>query len=200
VAKTPVGEIHLFDGDTFSQHNAFRSPGAPSIEDLRAKLNKAVYFKMQYEKMHCGIVAHAEYINASNVVELRDMEFVFLCIDRGGEKRSIVAKLDEYGIPFIDVGMGIQATGDSLGGILRVTTSTPEMRNHLCENGKIPFSEGDADNDYAQNIQVADLNALNAALAVIRWKKYFGFYRDLEKEHFSTYTIDGNQLMNEDRS
>ena len=25
VAKTPVKEIHLFDGDTFLQHNAFRS-------------------------------------------------------------------------------------------------------------------------------------------------------------------------------
>jgi len=29
VAKTPVGEIHLFDGDEFLQHNAFRTPGAP---------------------------------------------------------------------------------------------------------------------------------------------------------------------------
>src|SRR4029077_3976551 len=26
VAKTPVEEIHLFDGDVFSQHNAFRAP------------------------------------------------------------------------------------------------------------------------------------------------------------------------------
>ncbi|WP_318271316.1 ThiF family adenylyltransferase [Sphingobacterium cellulitidis] len=24
VAKTPVKEIHLFDGDSFDQHNAFR--------------------------------------------------------------------------------------------------------------------------------------------------------------------------------
>ena len=30
VAKTPVKEIHLFDGDTFDQHNAFRAPGAAS--------------------------------------------------------------------------------------------------------------------------------------------------------------------------
>ena len=35
VAKTPVREIHLFDGDDFLQHNAFRSPGAPSLEELR---------------------------------------------------------------------------------------------------------------------------------------------------------------------
>src|SRR5665647_768400 len=28
VAKTPVEEIHLFDGDGFETHNAFRAPGA----------------------------------------------------------------------------------------------------------------------------------------------------------------------------
>lgn len=34
VAKTPVAEIHLFDGDCFGNHNAFRSPGAPTIDEL----------------------------------------------------------------------------------------------------------------------------------------------------------------------
>ncbi len=30
IAKTPAKEIHLFDGDRYFQHNAFRSPGAAS--------------------------------------------------------------------------------------------------------------------------------------------------------------------------
>jgi hypothetical protein len=30
-AKTHVKEIHLFDGDTFFQHNAFRAPGAANL-------------------------------------------------------------------------------------------------------------------------------------------------------------------------
>ena len=37
VAKTPVREIAIFDGDLFLQHNAFRAPGAPSIEELKAE-------------------------------------------------------------------------------------------------------------------------------------------------------------------
>jgi hypothetical protein len=45
-----------------------------------------------------------------------------------------------------------------------------------------------------------DLNALNACLAVIRWKRLYGFYRDLEGEHHSLYTIDGNHLLNEDHA
>src|SRR5208283_2007647 len=38
-AKTPVKEIHLFDGDGFLQHNGFRSPGAPSSEELGEQLH-----------------------------------------------------------------------------------------------------------------------------------------------------------------
>src|ERR1700735_503349 len=45
VAKTPVREIHLFDGDAFLQHNAFRAPGAPTLEALQKKPLKAAYFQ-----------------------------------------------------------------------------------------------------------------------------------------------------------
>ena len=54
--------------------------------------------------------------------------------------------------------------------------------------------------DYDSNIQVADLNALNAALAVIKWKKLCGFYLDFVKEHHSTYSIDCNMLVNDDQN
>lgn len=40
---------------------------------------------------------------------------------------------------------------------------------------------------------------LNAALAVTRFKRLFGFYLDLEHELNSCYTIDGNHMLNEQR-
>jgi hypothetical protein len=40
---------------------------------------------------------------------------------------------------------------------------------------------------------------LNAALAVIKWKKIRGFYRDLEHEHHCSYTTDGNMLLSGDQ-
>ena len=52
VAKTPVREIRLFDGDEFLQHNAFRAPGAPSINELREAPKKVDYLKGIYSKMH----------------------------------------------------------------------------------------------------------------------------------------------------
>jgi hypothetical protein len=199
VAKTRVREIHLFDGDKFSQHNAFRSPGAPSVEQLKQELQKVAHFKDQYSRMHRNIVDHDGYINASNVMQLQGMDFVFLCLDKGEVRSLLVEKLEEFKIPFIDVGMGVECVGDSLLGILRITTSTVEKRDHVRGRKRIPFSDGQGNNEYSRNIQIADLNALGAALAVIKWKKLFGFYRDLENEHHSTYTIDGNTLINEDQ-
>lgn len=197
VAKTPVKEVHAYDGDTFYQHNAFRSPGAPSGDDLRAKQPKVTYFKNLYAKMHRGIVDHAVYIDAGNVEELRGMDFVFLCLDSGPAKKVIVEKLEAFNLPFIDVGMGIQLNKGALGGIVRVTTSTSTKRDHL--RSRVSLGDASAGNEYDRNIQIADLNALNATLAVIKWKKLFGFYRDLKSEHHSQYSIDGNLLLNEDR-
>ncbi len=198
VAKARVREIHLFDGDDFLQHNAFRSPGAASVDDLKVCQRKVKYYAARYGLMRNGIVEHDYDIDESNVGLLEDMSFVFISVDRGEAKRPIIEKLEELDVPFIDVGMGIERSIDGLRGIVRVTASTPEKRDHLRNKQRISLSGGDADGVYSHNIQIAELNALNAALAVIKWKKLFGFYDDLEKEHFSAYTLDGNSIVNED--
>ena len=199
-AKTHTKEIHLFDGDIFFQHNAFRSPGAASGDDLEEKLPKTEYFRRIYSRMRRGIISHPVHVDASNVEQLRDMKFAFLCFDAGKSKQLVVEELEKFGVPFIDVGMGVYLSGDSLGGIVKTTARTPAVWNHVKDAERICFFAGDVNNEYDQNIQIADLNALNAAFAVIKWKKLFGFYHDFENEHHSTYTIDGNRLLNEDQA
>jgi hypothetical protein len=198
VAKAPVREIHLFDGDRLLQHNAFRSPGAPSVEELRAQPTKAAYWSAKYGNMRRNVIPHEYDITAANVEELGGMSFVFLCIDKGRLKRAIIERLEADGTSFIDVGMGIELVDNSLLGILRVTTSTAKKRDHVHANKRIALGDDDRNDVYDQNIQIADLNALNAALAVVRWKKVFGFYHDREHEHHSTFTIDCNMLLSED--
>ena len=194
VAKTPVAEIRIIDGDEFLQHNAFRAPGAPGIETLREVPRKVDYYASIYSRMHRGISAHAVPLSAETLHLLDGVSFAFICMDAGEAKRLAVEKLESMGVCFIDVGMGLTLDGDSLGGILRVSTSMPEDRTTL--RSRVSFTGGGADDVYSTNIQVADLNMLNAALAVIKWKKLRGFYRDLEGEVQSTYTTDSNQLDN----
>lgn len=147
--------------------------------------------------MHRGIIVHDAFLTKENVEELREMDFAFVCIDQGSDKKMIIAKLEEFGIPFVDVGMGIYEADGSLGGTLRVTTSTTENRETARK--RIPLSDDDGDNEYARNIQIAELNALNAALAVVKWKKLCGFYHDFDQEHSTTFTINGNFINNADK-
>jgi uncharacterized protein DUF6791/ThiF family protein len=197
VAKTPVAEIHMFDRDVFLNHSAFRCPGAPSLDDLDKKQQKVDYLAAIYSRMRKNIIAHHCFIDAATVDQLKGMNFVFLCIDKGTGKQLIVERLEEWGIPFIDVGMGIQlGEDDMLGGIVTVTTSTPTKRDHL--RSRVAFADGEAANEYSRNVQIADVNALNAALAVIKWKKLCGYYDDATKEHWCAYTIRANQLISED--
>lgn len=198
IAKTPIREIHLFDGDDFLQHNAFRSPGAPSLETLKERHKKVDYMARLYAPMRKGIIPHALHIDENNIGLLDGMDFVFICVDSGEAKKLIVEKIEATNVPFVDVGMGIHVGDDKLVGVVRVTTNTPEKRDHFRK--RVGFSEIDHDDAYEKNIQIADMNALNATLAVIKWKKICGFYADFENEHSSNFTIDGNVLENMDKT
>jgi hypothetical protein len=199
-AKCPVKEIHLFDGDTFLQHNAFRSPGAASVAELNAKQTKVDYFAGIYSKMRHGVVPHPYNIDSSKAQELAGFDFVFVCLDKDSAKRPIVEKLEELGIAFTDVGMGVWVVDEAkcLAGVVRVTTSTKDKRDHVRDKQRIAFNDPAVNDDYHRNIQIADLNALNAAIAVIKWKKLFGFYQDLRNEHHTGYSLNDNFLQSDD--
>jgi hypothetical protein len=199
IAKTPVDCIDLFDDDHFLQHNAFRCPGAASLDELRERLTKVEHLAKVYSRMHRRIVPHAVRLGGDNLGLIADATFVFLCLDAGDAKAAIIAELERLDLPFVDVGMGLHLVDGSLVGQLRVTTSTPGMREQVRAKGRIPLKGAGIDDAYSRNIQVADLNMVNAGLAVMRWKRFRSFYMDLEREHFTLFTLDGNHLLNEDR-
>lgn len=197
VAKSPVSQIHLFDGDEFVQHNAFRCPGAATIEELNQRVKKVNYFKSKYSQMRKGIVAHDMFINGTTVNELSICDFVFVSIDKGGVKKLIFDFLRQHNIPFIDVGIGLEIVNEQLIGIVRTTTSTELQHEHVKD--KVSFSDGQ-DDAYSTNIQIAELNALNATIAVIKWKKLAGIYQDLNQEHHSTYSLNVDLLASDNHA
>lgn len=194
VAKTPVSDIHLFDDDEMLQHNAFRAPGAASLETLKAKPKKVDYFANLYRPMRKGIHPHAVHLDDTNLGLLGGLDFVFVCVDTNQARGSIARKLEADGTPFVDVGLGIQKSAKGLFGNIRTTLSIPGHRQHHNVSGAP--ANGDGEDLYSPNAQIADLNALNATFAVIRWKKYFGFYSDTEEELTSNYKLRGNRLTN----
>ena len=75
-----------------------------------------------------------------------------------------------------------------------MTTSTPAQNDHVAQ--RVSCAEND-DDLYARNIQLAELNALCAVMAVTKWKKLCGFYVDDDREHDSTYTTNTNLLTSD---
>lgn len=195
IAKTPVREIHLYDGDSFDQHNAFRSPGAASLEDLSKGYKKADYYSGIYSNMHKSVTAHSYYVKKENIHELNKMSYVFVCVDKNSVRKMITDNLVDMGIPFFDVGLGVNEVDGKLTGAVRVTSATPAKKDHLPLR---IFAEDADNNDYDTNIQIAELNSLNAVLAVMKWKKISGFYVDLEQEHHCSYSISVSKIFNED--
>jgi hypothetical protein len=145
--------------------------------------------------MRNGIVTHDHYLDESTLDSLQGLDFVFLCMDSGEDKAHVIIRLESMGLNFIDVGLGVTSYGDALGGLLRVSTSTPENRQTARDHISTK-DEADEANDYSTNIQVVELNALNAAFAVIRWKKLVGFYYDGTEEYNSSYSIGQNEITN----
>lgn len=195
IAKTPVREIHLFDEDTFMLHNAFRAPGAAHANQFESQPKKVAYLHAIYSNMHKYIIPHEQHLDASNFSQLSGMSFAFVCIDKSEHKEAIIGSLLSLGVPFVDVGMGLEAIDGALRGIVRSTTGTEKKHDHLKD--RISFGKNPND-DYSHNIQIAELNALNAAFAVIKWKKYFGFYHDQGKEFHMAYSVSTNEIVNDE--
>jgi hypothetical protein len=193
VAKTHVAEIHLFDGDMLRPHNAFRFPGAIPKEILSQGLTKVKYLSDQYSVMRRSVIPHEVMIHEGNVMELAGFDYIFLCVDRGTVRHLILHALASSAVTVIDVGMGLNLSHDqeSIWGTCRVTSSTPSTRN--ISLARIPKVDRDEEL-YASNIQVADINCLNAALAVTKWKRMSGFYHDDHGEYETTYSVNLNQL------
>jgi hypothetical protein len=195
LAKTPAVTLHLYDGDVLRSHNAFRAPGAVSIDNLRARMKKVDYYAQMYSAMRRGVTPHPVNVTAENAHEILDANFIFLAMDTGPDKEAIIKALSAHEVPFIDTGVGLSRDRNGVNGQIRITTSTPARTEHIERDSLISYFAGD-DAEYDTNLQVAELNAITANLAVLRYKKILGFYADIEDERHTVYALDSNDLHN----
>jgi len=173
LVKTPVREIRAFDLDLFHVHNAFRSPGR-LVEDELGKPKVDVY-RGRYDNFRHGLKFERKCIESSSGAELDGVTFAFVCVDKGSARSRIFDLLISRRIPFIDVGMGLDRKRGPINGMVRATYYSSENAQRVRDKG---FAEmfDQPDDIYRTNIQISELNALNACLAVIRFKQLRGFY------------------------
>ena len=157
LAKTPIQELHLFDGDRFHQHNAFRSPGAATLAKLRGE---PVQGRLPRGPVQDLAPRHRRAPRA--IIFRQPAPSSTPCSSSSwpltmAAKRHIVTHLEQQGIAFADVGMGLYAPEDQVGGIVRTTLSKNSPTSRAAARAQISFAD-DTGNEYATNIQIADLN------------------------------------------
>jgi len=175
LVKTPVKEIRGYDHDGYYVHNAFRSPGRLAIEELGK--SKAMVYRDRYENFRSGLAIQTKFIDAMCPEELDGVTFAFVCVDKGASRAGIIDLLLSKGIPFVDVGMGLKRGPNGLNGMLRTTYFSQGDGTRVRDSGLVELVDR-PDDIYHDNIQISELNALNACLAVLRFKQTRGFYAE----------------------
>lgn len=172
IARTHLAEIILFDDDKVHVHTIFRFPGfipraigSPKVDALA----------QQYGNWHSSITPIPERVKKENIEQLRELDFVFVSIDNGPARITIADWLSANHVPFVDCGMGLNRVATGLNGVVRVT-GVDRLAYEGTESTVFLPGEDPKEGEYRRQGQIAELNALNAALAVLRFKQYFGIY------------------------
>lgn len=172
IARTHLAEIALFDDDKVHVHTIFRFPG---FIPRAIGLQKVDALAQLYGNWHSSITPISERLTESNVGQLRGFDFVFVAIDHGPSRIFIADWLSANGIPFVDCGMGLNRTAVGLNGVVRVTGVDRAAYEATARTAFLP-GDDPKEGEYRRQGQIAELNALNAALAVVRFKQHFGIY------------------------
>ena len=181
MVKTPVAEIHLLDSDAIEWHNLMRAPGAPTCEEIKAlqkaEIRKVDYYHSKYTALREGIYPHAVRVDNSTMfaefLSAHPVDYAFVCIDQRKDcdlprQDAVYSALSEVGVPFIDSGVSIMLENGAIGG--GVTTSAYGAGS-IEWRESIPNARVDGDVPGYRNVQLPEVNALAASLAVMEWRR-----------------------------
>ena len=186
IAKTPVADIHLLDADCVDWHTLKRAPGAPSGEEIElvraGSLLKVDYYHSKYAAFREGIHPHPVRVDSPSMfakfVSDHAIDYVFVCIDQltdgeSARQDAVYLAVTEAGVPFIDSGVSITLEDCAVRGA--VTTSAYDAGSLEWQDA-IPNSKVDGDAPGYRNVQLPEVNALAASLAVMEWRRRTGQY------------------------
>ena len=181
VAKTPVMEIHLLDPDEIDWHNFMRAPGVPTSEEIESRrkepVKKVDYYHAKYESLREGIHPHTVQVDSpsmfSRFLSDHPINYAFVCIDQRTEGDSprqdvVYSVLSEAKIPFIDSGVSINIENRAVRGA--VTTSSYNAGSMAWKDA-IPNARVEGNAPGYRNVQLPEVNALAATLAVMEWRR-----------------------------
>lgn len=181
MAKTPVKEIHLLDADCVEWHTFMRAPGAPTAEEIESMregcLRKVDYYHSKYAALREGVHPHLIRVDSPSMFHEfhsnHPIDCAFVCIDQKTEGDSarqdvVYCALSEAEVPFIDSGISITVEDATVRGA--VTTSAYDAGSMAWKDA-IPNARVEGNVPGYRNVQLPEVNALAASLAVMEWRR-----------------------------
>ena len=158
----------------FHVHNAFRSPGGLRKASWEAE---GEVYRGRYENFRHGLKSSASSSIRPQAAESRRRDVLRSSAStRDRPAPHIFDLLIAKSIPFIDVGMGLDRKRGPINGMVRADLLfCQKMLRQLRDKGLAEMSD-QPDDIYRTNIQIGEINALNACLGVIPIQTTRGFY------------------------
>ena len=208
IAKTPVKEIHLLDSDEVNWHNFMRAPGAPTAEEIESRhkdsLRKVDYYHSKYASLRNDIHPHAVRVDSPSTFRdfLSDhpVDFAFVCIDQlteGDSPRQDVVyyALTEAAVPFIDSGVSLSVEDSVVRGA--VTISAYDAGSMRWKEA-IPNARVEGNVPGYRNVQLPEVNALAASLAVMEWRRRTEQYVSESVSFLHKFRLEKPQVVRAD--
>ena len=206
VAKTPVKEIHLLDSDEINWHNFMRAPGAPTAEEIESRrkesLLKVDYFRSKYESLREGIYAHDVRVDSVSTflefLSAHPIDYAFVCIDQqlnGDSSRqdAVYCALNAAAVPFIDSGVSLSVEDSAVRGA--VTTSAYDAGSVQWKEA-IPNARVEGNVPGYRNVQLPEVNAFAASLAMIEWRRRTEQYVSESSSFLYKYRLEKPHVVN----
>ena len=158
-----------------------RAPGAPTDEEIEARrkgrVSKVDYYHSKYTSLREGIHPHDIRVDSPSMfgefLSAHPIDYAFVCIDQLTEVDSprqdvVYCALSEAAVPFIDSGVSITVEDDAVKGA--VTTSAYDAGS-VAWRDAIPNARAEGKVQGYRNVQLPEVNALAASLAVMEWRR-----------------------------
>ena len=193
VSKTGIEGIIVWDGDSLEERNMRRGVGPAKRLYGMLGQNKARVLGEEYTDDKCEIEFHPHYFTEEDKETLQKVSFLFIAVDRKESRQVIRMIAEQIGMAYVDVGLGLRVEEGSVTGGCQVVLSNGEgnRERELINDGGVAGGE-----QAYRMVSVSEMHALNAALAVIKWRRFRGQYRQ-PTYVLSRYDADWNVLHTE---
>ena len=128
------------------------------------------------------------------------IDYAFVCIDQladGDSPRQdvVYCTLSEAGVPFIDSGVSITVDDGSVRG--SVTTSA-YAAGSMAWKDAIPNARVEGDGPGYRNVQLPEVNALAASLAVMEWRRRTAQYVSESSSFLHKFRLEEPRIVTAD--